>query len=79
MTGEAEYERWYRICWDFAGAHLLDRARGSWHHELDEDLQPSTQTWDGKPDVYHALQATLLPRLPVAASIGGALRDGLLV
>jgi mannose/cellobiose epimerase-like protein (N-acyl-D-glucosamine 2-epimerase family) len=32
----------------------------------------------GKPDVYHALQATLLPRLPIAPSIAGALRDGLL-
>ena len=36
------------------------------------------RTWCGKPDVYHALQATLLPRLPIAPSIAGALRDGLL-
>jgi mannose/cellobiose epimerase-like protein (N-acyl-D-glucosamine 2-epimerase family) len=75
-TGADEYERWYRTCWDFAAAHLIDRERGSWHAGLDDSLQPSEQTWSGKPDVYHALQATLLPRLPVRPSLAGALRDG---
>ena len=77
-TADEEYERWYRTFWDFAGAHHIDLQRGSWHHELDEANQPSSRTWSGKPDVYHALQATLLPRLPVRPSIAGALRDGLL-
>jgi sulfoquinovose isomerase len=76
VTGEAEYERWYRTCWDFAGAYLIDRERGSWHAELDEDLRPSEQTWSGKPDVYHSIQATIIPRLPVRPSLAGALRDG---
>ena len=76
VTGDARYEHWYRTCWDFAGAHLIDRARGSWHAELDDALQPSEQTWSGKPDVYHSLQATLIPRLPVSPSLAGALRDG---
>lgn len=75
LTGSGEYERWYRTGWDFAVLHLQDLERGSWHHELDEHLVPSDRTWDGKPDVYHAVQATLLPRLPVAASVAGALRD----
>jgi sulfoquinovose isomerase len=75
-TGSEEYERWYRTCWDFAAAHLIDRERGGWHAELDDSLQPSEQTWSGKPDVYHALQATLIPRLPVNPSLAGALRDG---
>jgi mannose/cellobiose epimerase-like protein (N-acyl-D-glucosamine 2-epimerase family) len=77
-TGDEEHERWYRTFWDFAGAYLIDLERGGWHHELDEANQPSSRTWSGKPDVYHALQATLLPRLPVRPSIAGALRDGLL-
>ena len=76
VTGVEEYERWYRTCWDFAAAYLIDPRRGSWHAELDESLQPSEQTWSGKPDVYHALQATLIPRLPVRPSLAGALRDG---
>ena len=74
-TGEAEYEREYRRAWDFAGLHLIDREDGSWHAELDDDLWPSTGTWSGKPDVYHALQAAILPGIPVTPSIAGALRD----
>ena len=75
-TGAEEYERWYRTCWDFAAGYLIDRDRGSWHAELDDGLRPSEQTWSGKPDVYHALQSTLIPRLPVRPSLAGALRDG---
>jgi sulfoquinovose isomerase len=75
VTGDHEYDDWYRRCWDFADTYLIDRERGSWHHELDDALQPSEATWHGKPDVYHALQATLIPRLPVRASVAKALRD----
>jgi mannose/cellobiose epimerase-like protein (N-acyl-D-glucosamine 2-epimerase family) len=77
-TGDDDYERWYRRCWDFAAEHLLDREGGSWHHELDESLRPSQRTWTGKPDVYHAFQATLIPRVPPRPSLAGAVRDGLL-
>ena len=73
VTGEAAYEQHYRTAWDFAALHLIDRRHGSWHAGLDDELRPSTTTWSGKPDVYHALQATLLPRLPVAPSLARAL------
>jgi sulfoquinovose isomerase len=73
VTGEPEYAAWYERCWEFAEAHLIDRAGGSWRHELDADLRPSAATWSGKPDVYHALQATLIPRLPVRPSLAGAI------
>ena len=36
---------------------------------------PGEATWSGKPDVYHAFQATLVPRLPPRPSLAGALRD----
>ena len=35
-------------------------------------------TWAGKPDTYHAFQATLIPRLPLAPTLAEALRRGLL-
>ncbi len=35
-------------------------------------------TWNGKPDTYHAFQATLIPRLPLTPALAPALRDGLL-
>ena len=39
---------------------------------------PSGTVWTGKPDIYHAFQATLVPRLPLTPTLAGALRDGLL-
>jgi mannose/cellobiose epimerase-like protein (N-acyl-D-glucosamine 2-epimerase family) len=75
-TGDDDYEDWYRRFWDFAELHLIDRECGGWHHELDDTLQPSSGTWSGKPDVYHAIQATLIPRLPVRACLAAALREG---
>lgn len=77
-TGAASYEDWYRRAWNFADAHLADRANGSWRHELNSDLSPAAGTWSGKPDVYHAFQATLIPRASPAGSLAGALqRQGL--
>lgn len=75
-TGEQDYERWYRTWWDYARAVFLDTERGSWHHEVDVDGRPSAVVWQGKPDVYHAVQATLLPRLPLAPTLAAAVRDG---
>ena len=77
-TGAPVYEAWYRRAWDFADLHLRDRIHGSWRHELDANLVPIEGTWSGKPDIYHALQATLIPRLPPCASLAGALGAGLL-
>lgn len=47
-----------------------------WVHELDRDNEPSTRTWAGHPDIYHALQATLMPRLPVWPAMAQALAEG---
>ncbi|GMA35489.1 hypothetical protein GCM10025876_16930 [Demequina litorisediminis] len=68
----ADYERW----WDFAGAHHLDTVQGSWWHEPAPDLSVSGTVWPGKVDVYHALQATLLPRLPVSPALAASLAAG---
>jgi sulfoquinovose isomerase len=77
-TGEQSYARWYETWWDYVADHLVDRAHGSWHHELTATNAPSSSTWDGKPDTYHAFQATLIPRLPLSPTLATALRDGLL-
>jgi sulfoquinovose isomerase len=45
---------------------------------VDADGAPAARTWTGRPDVYHALQATLIPRLPLAPTLATALRSGLL-
>ncbi len=77
-TGDESYARWYETWWEHIGSCFLDRKLGSWHHELSPRNQPSGLIWNGKPDTYHALQATLIPRLPLAPTLATALRDGLL-
>jgi mannose/cellobiose epimerase-like protein (N-acyl-D-glucosamine 2-epimerase family) len=72
------YGSWYRTWWDYARGFLIDDVDGSWHHELDSHNRPATSVWAGKPAVYHALQATLLPRLPLAPALAPALAAGLL-
>ncbi len=59
--------------WAYADAHLVDHDLGSWRHELDAGNRPSGEVWPGKPDVYHAYQAALLPRLPITPSFATAL------
>jgi mannose/cellobiose epimerase-like protein (N-acyl-D-glucosamine 2-epimerase family) len=73
-TGEASYAEDHARWWRFAEAHFIDLDRGSWRSELDPDLRPAAGTWSGKPDVYHALQATLVPRLPLTPMFAAALR-----
>jgi sulfoquinovose isomerase len=71
-TGDAAYERWYQRFWDHAELFVLDRARGGWHHELTQDNAPGSTAWKGKPDLYHALQATLFGRIAPAPGLGSA-------
>ena len=75
-TGEGQYETWYRRLWEYSEQYLIDLVHGSWHHELDTDNRPSAQIWGGKPDLYHAWQAVLIPRLPLAPSMATALAQG---
>ncbi|MPV35575.1 AGE family epimerase/isomerase [Georgenia subflava] len=75
-TGETEYDDWYRTWWDHAAVHHIERP-GAWIHELSPTNGPSAKTWSGKPDVYHALQATLIPRLPLSPALSAALVRGL--
>lgn len=75
-TAEPDYETWYRRFWEFCESRFIDRRHGSWHHELSPDNQPSARIWGGKPDLYHAWQAVLLPGLPLTPSLASALGAG---
>jgi sulfoquinovose isomerase len=57
-------EAWYRRLWRFADGHFVDHARGGWFPEIDEHGAPVARQFDGKPDLYHSLQAALLPLAP---------------
>lgn len=66
VTGDDRVEEIARSWWREIDDHFVDRRLGSWHHELAPDMTVSTTTWAGKPDVYHAYQACLLPSLPAS-------------
>ena len=61
LDGDAGYEHWYRRFWEFAATRLIDRAHGGWFCQLDDALKPHPGYFAGKPDLYHALQACLIP------------------
>ncbi|WP_421694666.1 AGE family epimerase/isomerase [Aestuariivirga sp.] len=69
LTPAPFYESWYRKLWDFAATHFIDPANGGWFGELDDDLLPMDKFFTGKPDIYHALQACLIPLFPPAGSL----------
>lgn len=78
-THESVYEDWYRQFWDYSAEWLIDTQAGSWRHELDASNQPAATVWVGKPDLYHAYQATLIPRLPLTPSMACAIKGNLWV
>lgn len=75
-TGETVYADHYADFWNDITRHFADPHGGSWWHELDARNAPAATTWDGKPDLYHAYQATYAARLSRPCGIAAAARDG---
>ncbi len=69
VDGDAFHEQWYRRIWNWVATHLLDREHGGFRPQLNEALQPASGPFYGKPDIYHALQACLIPLLPTSGSV----------
>ena len=75
LSPDQFHETWYRKSWDFAASHLIDPANGGWFPELGQDLKPVDLFFTGKPDIYHALQACLIPLYPATGSLMTAIAD----
>lgn len=73
VTGEPSYADWYARLWAYARATFLQDGAPGWLHEANPDGSPSTRTWSGRPDIYHALQACLIPFLPLTPAFAKAL------
>lgn len=65
----AFHEEWYRHIWDVIASSFIDETNGGWHEQLTEDLKPSYTLFGGKGDIYHALQACLIPLYPATGSL----------
>jgi mannose/cellobiose epimerase-like protein (N-acyl-D-glucosamine 2-epimerase family) len=69
------HEQSYRKIWNFIEAAFIDHKNGGWHEELTEDLRPSHDLFPGKGDIYHALQACLIPLFPANGSLSKGIID----
>lgn len=77
-TGENTYAEDYDQWLEHISTYFLDTTLGSWHHELDLRNQPDDKVWPGKPDIYHAYQAMLIPLCPLSPSLASSVAAGAL-
>ncbi len=75
VTGKQEYADQYAKFMAYLDACVLDHEHGSWYHQLDRNNQVLDTVWPGKSDLYHALQATLIPYYCPALSIAPAVKN----
>jgi mannose/cellobiose epimerase-like protein (N-acyl-D-glucosamine 2-epimerase family) len=73
VTGKETYALDYAAFLKYLDENVHDSVYGSWFHQLNEKNQVIGTVWPGKSDLYHALQATLIPYAPVGVSIAAAL------
>ena len=75
VTGNQKYADDYAEFMAYLDDKVLDHVNGSWFHQLDRNNNLLGTVWPGKSDLYHALQATLIPYYPVNVSIALAVKQ----
>ena len=72
VTGNEKYANDYATFMQYLDEKVHDKVYGSWYHQLDQNNRVIGTVWPGKSDIYHALQATLIPYSMVDKSIATA-------
>ena len=72
VTGETKYADMYSEFLKYLDEKVLDHKNGSWFHQLDRANNVIDTVWPGKSDIYHALQATLIPYCDISVSVAPA-------
>lgn len=75
ITGKEKYAEDYSQFMKYLDEKVLDHVNGSWYHQLDKDNSVIGTVWPGKSDIYHALQAVLIPYSAVDVSIAVAIKS----
>lgn len=73
LDGDEKAMAWYGKVWEVVARSFIDHERGGWLPELDGTGQPAGAIFAGKPDIYHAFQACLIPLLPKGLQLSGNL------
>ena len=76
VTGDNKYADDYSAYMKYLDEKVLDHVNGSWFHQLDENNNVIGTVWPGKSDIYHALQATMIPYNKVDVSIAVGVAKG---
>lgn len=79
VTGNQKYADDFAMFLQYLDETVLDHVNGSWFHQLDQNNKLLGTVWPGKSDIYHALQAMLIPYHQTAVSIAPAVKKGLTV
>jgi mannose/cellobiose epimerase-like protein (N-acyl-D-glucosamine 2-epimerase family) len=61
VTGKDRYAGDYRMFMEYLDDSVVDHVNGSWFHQMDRNNKVIGTVWPGKSDLYHAVQATLIP------------------
>lgn len=61
ITGSDRYAKDYAMFMEYLDEKVVDHENGSWFHQLDRNNDLIGTVWPGKSDLYHAVQATLIP------------------
>ena len=75
VTGKQKYADDYAMYMEYLDETVLDHVNGSWFHQLDVNNQLMGTVWPGKSDIYHALQAVLIPYSKIDTSIAVAVKE----
>lgn len=75
VTGKREYMEDHAMFLEYLDSTVHDKENGSWFHQMDQNNQVMDTVWPGKSDLYHALQATLIPYCDVDISVAKAVAN----
>lgn len=75
VTGRERYATDYAAFMEYLDTTVHDTVNGSWFHQMDAQNRVIGTVWPGKSDLYHALQATLIPYAPVSVSVAKAVKE----
>lgn len=78
VTGNPKYADDYSEFLQYLDEAVIDHSSGSWYHQLDQKNRLADSVWQGKPDLYHAFQAMLIPYAPIHLSLASAAKEGFL-
>lgn len=76
ITGKQKYADDYAQFMKYLDEKVLDHVNGSCYHQLDRNNNVIDTVWPGKADLYHAVQATLIPFYSANISIAPAVKEG---